>query len=251
MTGLLLTLLVSLFSLLGSGIVLAFKSSNKLLHYTFGLVFSVLTMITITDLFPKAFELLNELNNNLLVFILLIISTAFGYIVFNLIDKYLPLKQNDLTSSESTNSSLLNASLLMIIGYVLFNILEGAIIVTISHIDIKTSIIAAFKAGIYNIPMSLFIGSSLYRTNKDKKKLILVIATLSLTSFLGGVIGQILISINVNYIFSGLLLSFASGMLLYIVMAKLLPKVLTSKDINSSFLGVITGIILILITLLI
>ena len=77
------------------------------------------------------------------------------------------------------------------------------------------------------------------------------LGSLFLSSFVGGLIPYLLNLNTVSDTVIGSLLSLTLGMLLYIIIFELWPKVIKSKNKKITIIGLITGVILLLLSLLI
>ena len=108
-----------------------------------------------------------------------------------------------------------------------------------------------FGIGLHNIPLGMVITSTIYKSNNNIKKTLTIVILVSLSTFLGGLIMMLLSGALVNELILGILLSITLGMLIYISVFELLPKMLESKDKKTIISGILIGIILITITMFI
>ena len=79
----------------------------------------------------------------------------------------------------------------------------------------------------------------------------LIISFISLSTFIGGIVMSTSIFNGILEIIEGVSLAFTIGMLLYIAIMELLPKVIHSKYKNITGFGVSLGVLLLLVTLII
>ena len=102
--------------------------------------------------------------------------------------------------------------------------------------------------GIHNLPLGVMIGS-VYSESSNKKSLNIPMILLSVSTFLGGLIPYLLKLTSASNIFMGILLSLVLGMLFYLVFFELLPKVKDTKNKNMTIYGLISGVLIFLLTL--
>ena len=103
--------------------------------------------------------------------------------------------------------------------------------------------------GIHNLPLGVMIGSVYYQSDA-KKSLRLPMFLLSISTFLGGLIPYIFGLTSASNTFMGILLSLVLGMLFYLAFFELLPKVKDTKNKNMTIYGLISGVLIFLLTLL-
>ena len=86
------------------------------------------------------------------------------------------------------------------------------------------------------------------QNNNSKKKTLLMILGLMLSTFLGGVIMFVMNGVAVDEVFLGCLLSVTIGMLVYICSNELYPRIRRSKNKKVTWYGILLGILLIVFT---
>ena len=85
-------------------------------------------------------------------------------------------------------------------------------------------------------------------TYKDNKKSTILVVLIALSTFIGGLLIALF---NVsNEIIMGVLLSITIGMLLYINIIELLPRLVSSNNKKTVVLSVLSGIIILIISIL-
>ena len=117
--------------------------------------------------------------------------------------------------------------------------------------DLKAGLMACVGVGLHNIPLGMVIASAFYKSNKDKRHTILIILGISLSTFIGGLLISVLPFTDIMEVVESISLTVTLGMLLYILILELLPKVIHNKDKKVTISGIILGVILLLITLFI
>ena len=117
--------------------------------------------------------------------------------------------------------------------------------------DLKAGLMASIGVGLHNIPLGMVIASTFYKSNHNKKKTMLIILGISLSTFVGGLFISLFHLSNIMEIVEGISLTLTIGMLLYILIMELLPKILHSKNKKITISGILLGIFMLMITLFI
>ena len=107
----------------------------------------------------------------------------------------------------------------------------------------------ALGVGLHNIPLGIIITTTL---NSEEKigKYIFCIISLFISSFLGGLLLYLLNISTVSDVVIGSLLALTIGMLLYIIIFELYPKVKKTKNKKITIIGLISGVIIALVSML-
>lgn len=243
--GLLITLVLGLFIVGGSVIAFASKNNDKFVNFSISLAFSVMVMLMFVDLFPEVKEIFIGQFGIVWGIILAFIGILFGIVLLKLLDMFIP--DHDGHEKEE----LKHIGLISSIALILHNIIEGMAVYTAVNSSIESGLLISLGVGLHNIPLGMVITSTFYKANNNMKKTWTIIIIVSLSTFIGGIIMMLLSGILVNEIILGLLLSVTLGMLIYISIFELLPKMLEIKNKIITILGVVTGVILILVTMFI
>lgn len=232
---LLLTLLTGLFFLVGSLLNKIIKNKN-ISVLSISLAFIIILNLLLFDIGPEIFESFSVYN-------LLII--LIGLIILKILDLYIPNhshhhdEKND--NKKEHDNHLKHISVITIIALTVHNIIENIALYNISN-NLKAGILMCIGIGLHNIPLGLQIGGSL-----ESKKVSLSILTLS--GFVGGLIGLLIGSISP--FFENLILCLTFGMLLYLIIFEFLKEIWSSRKNIYTLYGIIIGVILIIITNLI
>lgn len=237
---LLTTALLGVFILIGVLISYFFKKSEKIVLYSIGLAFGVIVMLIFTDLLPEIIECIPISK----VYIP-IVSVVIGFLMLRVLDNFVPDHEN-----KEKKDNLIHIGVMSSIALGLHNIIEGMAIYSSMLSSTKLGLALTLGVGFHNIPLGIVIGGAFYQSNNDKYKSILNILLVSLTTFVGGLL-MFMLNINeLSPIIEGILLSITLGMLLFIVLDELLPKV--KKNIKSKAIisGITTGIIILLISMI-
>ena len=237
---LLTTALLGVFILIGVLISYFFKKSEKIVLYSIGLAFGVIVMLIFTDLLPEIIECIPISR-----IYIPIISIVLGFLMLRILDNFVPDHEN-----KEKKDNLIHIGVMSSIALGLHNIIEGMAIYSSMLSSTKLGLALTLGVGFHNIPLGIVIGGAFYQSNNDKYKSILNILLVSLSTF---VVGLLMFMFNINELsptIEGILLSITLGMLLFIVLDELLPKVkknIKNKEIIS---GITTGIIILLISMI-
>jgi zinc transporter ZupT len=100
--------------------------------------------------------------------------------------------------------------------------------------------------GLHNIPLGMVITSSFYKNNNNKLVTTLILFGLSISTFLGGLIGYFIGFSEGSAM--GIIYAITIGMLVYILVCELLPKIFESKNKLLCLIGFLLGIGLLIIS---
>jgi len=234
MLGLLVTIIAGLSFLIGGLIALFIKKKENLINFSMAMSLSVLILITIFELLPEATK---KLGDNSTIF--LISGIIIGLATFKLLDSLIPYHE------ESHDNNLIHIGVITALALVLHNIIEGMLLYAYSIINLRVAFIYAIAAALYHIPLGINV-TVLLKGNKQKMWFYIFILTL--TPLLGGLIIHYFTDYISNF-FLGFSLAITLGIMIYIIIFELFNKVF--KHFNKySVAGLITGTLLIIITLL-
>ena len=227
--GLLLCLISSIFILIGSLIIIISKNNKFVVSFSLALAFIVILGLIFLELFEEAIS-----NTNLFITILFVLL---GIIVLKILDHFIP-HHHEL-------DNLTHIGIVTSIALIIHNLIEGMSIYAIGQTNLYVGILMSIGVGLHNIPVGMMVTSIILKTNKNKPLLFLLI----LSTLIGGLI-MMLLNPLVNDLIIGIFLSITIGMLLFIAFDELLFKVMASRKEKATILGLISGLIIIVITVL-
>ncbi len=243
--GLFITLVLGIFVVLGSLITFASKNNDRFVDFSISLAFAVMIMLMLVDLIPEVKEIfISEFGFGKGVFLALI-GIVGGIIILKILDVFIP--EHDGKKKEELN----HIGLISSIALVLHNIIEGMAVFSTVNNSIKTGILVSLGIGLHNIPLGMVITSTFYKASNNKQKTWFIIILVSLSTFIGGLIALLMGGLLNKSVISGVLLCVTLGMLIYISIFELLPKIIEMKNKKNAWLGIGLGIILIMLTLFI
>jgi len=245
--GLLTTLLLGIFILIGAFIALLVNKKEKIVDFSIGLAFGVIFTLIVTDLLPEVFEALRL--KHIYIFILF---GLLGFYLLRFLDKLIPHhhEHHKMTKTEA-NSNLVHIGLITTLALVLHNIVEGIAVYSTALTDTNLSFLLAIGVGFHNIPLGMVIASSFYQSNVDNKKAFLSIGLVSISTFIGGLLMYLFKLTVVSDVVLGILLSLTLGMLTFILIDELIPRIKNTKNRKVTYTGVILGVVFLIVAMFI
>lgn len=244
--GLLVTLLLGIFIVIGALIAYLAKKKEKIIDFSLGLAFSVIIMLIIADLIPEIIESLG------LTYIwVFLIFTIIGYGLLKILDHFIPDHEDHKMTKKELTSNLAHIGIVSSIALIIHNIIEGMAIYSTVITSVPTGLMLGIGVGFHNLPLGMVIATTFYQTNQDKRKGWFYISAVALSTLLGGLVMFLFRNYNFPELVLGILLSITLGMLLFIVLSELWPRIKKSNHKTERNLGIILGIILLLLSLMI
>lgn len=237
MVAILLTLFVGLFFLLGA---LGVKLSHKkewVERLSLSLAFGAIIALVSFDFVP---EILEEVRGLDLLWCLIFV--ILGFVILKVLDLFVPEHEG---KEQSTQGNMAHIGIMGTLALVLHNIVEGMTVYSVASLSFTSGISLMIGVGLHNIPMGMFISSTLM--NEKKSKRIVTMIFLTLSTFLGGLIMSLFIN-NIEERVMPLLTSLALGMVLYILFFELLSSVIKDKDRKTTILGTLLGFVIVVIS---
>jgi len=246
--GLLLTLILGIFIIIGAIIVFLTKNNDKFVQFSISLAFGVMTMLIILDLLPEAFEIIDS-GNMIYNIIYILIGSTIGFLLLKILDHFIPDHHDDPEDEHDDDKNLKHIGLVSSIALVIHNIVEGMAIYLLVTSDLKAGLMACIGVGLHNIPLGMVIASTFYKSNQSKKNTMFIILGISLSTFIGGLFIYFFNLSSIIEILEGITITLTTGMLTYILIMELLPKVIHSKDKKITISGILLGVLLLVSTL--
>ncbi len=245
--GLWFTFFLGIFIVLGAVVVFYLKNSEDFITFSVSLASGVILMLIVVDLIPEVFETAPFTGWG--KYFMIVVGIFFGFILLYVLDKFIPDHEDDIHTKKDDHKNLEHIGLMSSIALIVHNIVEGMAIVLLAERDVLAAFTASIGIGLHNIPLGMIIASSFYQQNEDKKKTFLMISLVSLSTFLGGLIIFLFPVHHYIEMVEAISLTLTIGMLLFIFILELFPKMRKSKNKKLSMIGFFLGIGLILITL--
>ncbi len=237
-----ITFLLGFFIIIGVAIAFFLKKQQKVLDFIFAFALSLLLMLIILDLLSEAIEHLG-----LAQIYLFILFVALGLLIFKVLDDLIPEHEDHKMSKKEVRKNIVHIGFLATIALIIHNIVEGMAIYLTASNDISLGVMMSIGVGLHNIPLGIIITTTLNMSETKLSKYILCLGSLFISSFIGGLIPYLLNINTVSDTVIGSLLSLTIGMLLYIIIFELYPKVRKTKNKSITIIGLSCGIILVLL----
>lgn len=244
---LLLTLGVGLFIVVGAIIVFATKNNERIINLSISMAFGVMIALVFSELIPEAFELM-ENDNKFLTILTVIVFSVLGVLILKCLDMFVPHHEHNHHDKHGDLENLEHIGLVSSVALVIHNVIEGMALYGTALSSINLGLMLCIGIGLHNIPMGLVIASTFYKSNKSISKTLIITTGISLSTFLGGVVMSILNNGVINDFVLGTLVCVTLGMIIYIALFELLPKMLCSKDKKTVIVGTSLGILILFIS---
>lgn len=239
--GLLITLFLGLFFIVGTLITKFSKNTELVENLSVSIALGTMSSLVILELIPEVLEHMEKVN---IAFILLLVVV--GIAILKVLDLFVPEHDHEHSlHHDCSHENLLHIGIVSLVAIILHNIIEGMAVYSLTVESFKTGMLVALGVGLHNIPMGMVISSTLDHESKKNRVVALFLATIS--TFIGGLI-MFLINNLISDLIIGILISITLGMISYIVLFELIPHVLHSDDKKISLFGVVVGIIIILLS---
>jgi len=194
------------------------------------------------ELLPESFEIFNEKYSSIISIAMILIFYIIGFLILKILDKFIPDHEDD------DEANLIHVGIVSSIAIILHNIIEGMAIYNTFNTSINLGILLSIGVGLHNIPLGMVLSSTFYKSLSNKKKSNVIIFLISTSTFVGGLIMCIFNNVFKNEFIIGLLLSITVGMLVYINIIEILPKLIKSKDKKMIITSIIVGILILFVS---
>lgn len=242
MNALLFTLIAGLFTLIGVLIVKIVKNNDKFVDFSINMALGVIGALIVIELLPEAFELLQESYRNFITIVMIIGFSVLGFLIVMALENFIP------NHGEGHDKELFHLGLVSSIAIIFHNIIEGMAIYATTIGSFSTGMLMSIGVGLHNIPMGMVVMSSLDKARTNLLKTSTIIATISLSTFVGGLIMYFNNGILNNDTLLGIILSITQGMLVYIVIFELWSHIHCCNHQKTNILGIILGILIFIIS---
>ena len=179
--GLLTTLILGIFIIIGALIAFIMKKREKVIDFSLGLAFGVIIMLMIADLLPEIIEQLG-----LKYIYLFIIYTALGYFLLKFLDNFIPDHEETKMNKKDLKNNLIHIGVVTSLALFLHNIIEGMAVYSTVLTDKNLGVAMSLGIGFHNIPLGMVIATTLYQSSTNMSKTVLGILAVSLSTFAGG-----------------------------------------------------------------
>lgn len=247
---LLFTLLVGLFTVLGTFFVFFTNQNKNFVNFSISMAFGVMVMLGLVELLPESYEIISEYIKKPFNIVVVIIGIIIGVEILKLLDHFVPDHGHDHVHDKDHKHNLFHIGIISSVALVLHNLLEGITLYNTLETSLKTGLLMCIGIGLHNIPIGMVIASTFYKKTKSKMKTLLISIIISLSTFVGGIFALLLKGITTNEFLEGVLLAVTLGMIIYITMFELLKQINEIKNKKIRYGGIVIGIMILLISIL-
>ncbi|MCI9280424.1 MAG: ZIP family metal transporter [Bacilli bacterium] len=237
-----LTIIVSIFFLIGIFIPIIFKNKKKLILMTTGLTFIIMLYLALFDLFPEIIEHIENRNNLFICFFMILV----GCLSLKFLDIFIPEHHHEHHEKEDNqeehNNHLFHIGLITSISLIIHNVLEGISIYITGLSDFKLGLIMALTVSLHNLPLGIEISASL-ATKKNQFAKFFILFLLAFSSFFGAFF-LFLFNKELNETIECILLALTLGMIIYIAIFELFSEVKQNIKQKEIKIGLILGVLL-------
>lgn len=231
----LLTIIAGFSTIIGY-FVIYLKNNKNIIIKSLSFSSSVMLTISLIDLIPESYNLLNNIKTMPLILIILI-SLNIGIILSILIKKIIP----------DTNDKLYKVGVISMLTIIIHNIPEGMATFIAANTNINLGIKLTIAIALHNIPEGISIAVPIYYSTKSKLKAFLYTTISGLSELFGAIITYIFLKSFINNIILGILFSIIAGIMIHISIKELLLTSLSYNNKKYTYIYFITGIIFVFI----
>ena len=250
----LMTFFAGLATLIG-GFITFFIKKNSMKSISLGLGFSagVMIFLSFTEILGEAKNLLQGYFPNNFAWITFG-GFVTGIVIAILIDIFIPdhIDSDYLTSPEKCHHKhkIQRAGFVTAIAIACHNFPEGLATFLVSSQDITLGASVSLAIALHNIPEGIAVAIPIYHATGKKRVALWYSFWTGLTEPIGALIGLVLIQLFMPHIFIGFLLAAVAGIMVYISFDTLLPLSHECGDWHSAIKGLISGVVIIYLSLL-
>ena len=238
----LITFFAGFSTMLGTFIIFfSKKNKDNIIICSLSFAAGVMICVSLLDLVPES---INMLNNNLNLFISIILFLIFlciGVLTSMTIDKYIP--------ETKENTKLYRVGIISMLAIILHNIPEGIATFMASNMDKTLGISLAIAIAMHNLPEGISIAVPIYYSTNKKIKAFLYTFISAISEPFGALIAFIFLKDFINDIFMGLLFAFIAGIMTHISFYELLPESKKHNNYKLTSMFFVIGIIFMCINL--
>lgn len=251
---LLLTLLAGLSTAIGGLIsILAPNTNKRFLSVALGFSAGVMIYVSMIEIFFKAETSLILEFGQKTDKIINVISFFAGMIIIAIIDKLIPSEQNphEIKTEENYKSvKLIRMGLFTALAIGVHNFPEGLATFISAMQSPQVAIPIVVAIAIHNIPEGIAVAVPIYHATGSKSKAFTLSLLSGLAEPLGAFIGFIVLMPIMNDIVFGVIFAAVAGIMVFISIDELLPAAREYGKHHLSIYGMISGMIVMAISLL-
>ena len=240
----LLTSIAGFSTLLGMIVIFFSKNNNKkIIIASLGFAAGIMTTVSLTDLIPEGFYLLNKSRGYIFSLLFLLLFIVMGSIIALTIDRYLPDSEKHYK-----DGILYRVGIISMLSIIIHNIPEGIATFMTSASNITLGITLSIAIALHNIPEGISIAVPIYYATGSKLKAFYYVLLSSLSEPFGAIIAYLFLKPFINDNIMGIIYAMIAGLMLYISFYELLPTSLRYKNKKITYLFFVLGSIVMIIS---
>lgn len=255
----LLTLFAGLSTGIGSAIAFFAKTtSKKFLSFSLGLSAGVMIYISFVEMLGDSQQILMANFNGKLGQLYSVLCFFGGMLIVALIDKLVPSFENpheirtvENMNAKPTSVKLMRMGVLTALAIAIHNFPEGIATFISAMEDPTLGIAIAAAIAIHNIPEGIAVSVPIYYATNSRKKAFLLSFSSGLAEPLGAVLAYLLLMPIINPVLMGCIFSAVAGIMVFISFDELLPAAREYGEHHISIYGLISGMVIMAISLII
>lgn len=249
-----LTLLAGLSTAIGGLIsILAPNTNKRFLSVALGFSAGVMIYVSMIEIFFKAETSLILEFGQKTGKIINVISFFAGMIIIAIIDKLIPSEQNphEIKTEENYKSvKLIRMGLFTALAIAIHNFPEGLATFISAMQSPSVAIPIVVAIAIHNIPEGIAVAMPIYHATGSKSKAFKLSLLSGLAEPFGAIIGFVILTPIMNDIVFGIIFAAVAGIMVFISIDELLPAAREYGKHHLSIYGMISGMIVMAISLL-
>ena len=189
---------------------------------------------------------------------LTVVAFFAGMFVIAIIDKLIPSEENphelklveDLENKSDNNAKLLRTGMFTALAIALHNFPEGLATFVSALDDPALALPIVFAIAIHNIPEGISVSIPIYHATGSKKKAFLYSFISGLAEPIGALVGWLILMPFMNDTVFGIIFASVAGIMVFISFDELLPAAREYGEHHLSIYGLISGMMLMAVSLL-
>ena len=213
------------------------KTRDSIINLALSFASGVMITVSLCDLLPESFILLNEFNLFLKIIYMLIFMTI-GIILSMAINKFIPIN----------NDYLYKIGIVSMIAIIMHNIPEGMATFMVSNTNRNLGIKLCIAIALHNIPEGISISIPIYYATKSRGKAMLYTFISGISEPFGALITYLFLGPYIPAKVMSFLLCIIIGIMLQIPLYELIPEALKYKRKWTTLLWITIGAVVMFIS---
>ena len=154
------------------------------------------------------------------------------------------------TKEQIRNASISVLVVVTVIALMFHNIPEGITTFLSSRHDLSLGLALSLGIALHNIPEGIAVALPMYHVTGKKRYAMLYAALSGITEPIGALVGMLIFGLFLPQALIGVLMAAVAGIMIYISFDTLLPLAKEYGDWHQSLVGIISGILVIWVSLI-